>query len=155
MSTAIADAPTTSGPSDPVTEAFHGLMDHAERIKNDQPQRLSEAMSPGDTFAQGDIALIKIGDTLSPAQLEKLRKIEFRAKLVPGDTQGAQHCLASSRGITLFECKNGNPLRGPVILATEEFTVTHPEHGHLIVPPGAYASVFQRDHAEELRRVMD
>lgn len=123
---------------------------HAEKIKNDEHQQVGE-MSPGDTWAQGDVGIVrleKIPDGCKPMENPS-------SQLSPGTTQGSRHCLESLEGLRLFVLADPTPLDGPVIDAPQGMRVNHPEHGDVSFGPGVYGVIYQRQYAEELRRVQD
>lgn len=137
-------------------EALAAVRESAEKIKNNEPQRFPEAASHLDYFRQGDLyvtwldpELFNIEEELEPAD----GPIELQ--LAPGDTKGSRHILDSAEGVTIYKRKNSDALSGPVMRTTCERTITHPEHGHLICPPGLYSITYQRAFADELRRVND
>lgn len=132
-------------------ESFNRVKESAEAIKCDQPQRFPEAASVGDCWRQGDVYLTRLGEV--PHGCRKIDQPE--AQLAPGTTQGSRHVLDSLDGVTLYELDNATPLDGPVLETTCERTVTHPEHGDLVLPPGVYGVTYQRAYADELRRVAD
>lgn len=132
-------------------ETLKKIQASVESIKSDETQRFPEAASNGDCFRQGDIYL-EFRDSL-PDDLSKSKHVELQ--LAPGTTKGSRHCLDSADGVTMYAVKNGDALQGPVIQTTKERTVTHPEHGNVILPPGIYNITYQRAYAEELRRVAD
>lgn len=123
---------------------------HAETIKNDQHQQAGE-MSPGDAWAQGDIGIVRLPQV--PQDCTRVEKPE--AQLAPGTTQGSRHCLESLDGLTVYSLSKPGPLEGPVIDAPNGMRVNHPEHGDVSFGPGVYGVVYQRQYAEELRRVED
>ena len=47
-----------------------------------------------------------------------------------------------------------DPLLGPVIVADEAFTLTHPEHAHHRLPAGIYQVGYQLDVSEQERRAV-
>lgn len=123
----------------------------AESIKCDEPQRFSEAASAGDVFRQGDIYIEKLERV--PAGAVRIEKPE--AQLAPGTTQGSRHVLDSLEGVTMSRLATPNALDGPILDLATERTITHPEHGNVILPPGCYRITYQRAFADELRRVAD
>lgn len=132
-------------------EVLQKIQASVESIKSKETQRFPEAASDGDCFRQGDI-YITFFESL-PSDLTKLKHALLQ--LAPGTTKGSRHCLDSASGVKIHETKNGNALQGPVIQTTKERTITHPEHGNVILPPGIYSITYQRAYAEELRRVAD
>lgn len=122
-----------------------------ESICNDEPQRFSEAASVGDIARQGDLYIEKLAGIPTGAVIEQ----NPSAKLAPGTTQGSRHILDSLDGVTLYRLQEPNELQGPILNLATERTITHPEHGDVILPPGIYGVTYQRAFADELRRVAD
>lgn len=132
-------------------ETLKKIQQSVETIKSDETQRFPEAASNGDCFRQGDV-YIEFCDSL-PSGLKKMKQVQLQ--LAPGTTKGSRHCLDSADGVKMFTVNNGSELQGPVIKTKKERTVTHPEHGNVILPPGIYNITYQRAYAEELKRVAD
>lgn len=124
----------------------------AKVIRESKPKPVSYAtMAPGDFHRQGDVYFVALAGV--PADCVPT---EARAQLVQGATQGARHCLRTTRGVEFFERKNATALDGPVLRSALPMTVDHPEHGTATFPPGATIGVhYQRQYAEEMRRVAD
>lgn len=125
------------------------IQKHAESIKNDETHELT-VMSVGDAWAQGDVlitCLESVPDGCEPIKSER--------QLAPGTTQGSRHCIVDLAGVEMFRMKDATPLDGPVFRSGGKVEIDHPEHGNLIVPPGTYGVTYQRQYAEELRRVQD
>jgi hypothetical protein len=130
-------------------KTFEQIKAHAESIKNDEPQALV-APSHKDAWAQGDLGIVCL-ETM-PKDVEV---VEAKAQLAIGNTQGSRHCLVSLQGVTMYRSKSAGPLDGPIFEAKQGCEIDHPEHGNLILPEGIYATVYQRQYAEDLRRVRD
>lgn len=133
------------------TKVLERIQSDHENIKNDEAQRFPEAATVGDSVRQGDI-YITVASAV-PGNAKKSTQPQLQ--LAPGTTQGSRHCLDSLDGVTVYELTNPTVLEGPVLQTTKERTVTHPEHGDWILPPGVYSITYQRAYAEELRRVAD
>lgn len=125
----------------------------AEQIKSDRLQRFPTAGSVGDTVRQGDVYItllksVPCGSTI----IDKPSR-----QLAPGTTQGSRHCIKSLRGVTLYSISNATVYDGPVISSAKAITITHPEHGNWLLPPGCYAISYQRTEDSEgrQRRVQD
>lgn len=131
-------------------KSYRSVRQRAEEIRNDA-DHVVETMSPGDAWAQGDIAIVCL--EALPDDLEKIENPS--AQLAPGTTQGSRHCVDDISRVTIFRRKNADVLTGPIIDAPEGIRVTHPEHGDVSLPPGIYGIRYQRAYAEELRRVQD
>lgn len=143
------------------TKAFVQVQHDAEKIKNDETATVG-TMSLGDVVRQGDLYLIAI-----PC-LPATRKQHDGRQLAPGTTQGSRHVALTGE---IFDCsveevilliRSALPealvhpaLIGPCVLGAVAIELDHPEHGNRILPPGAYAVVYQRQFTEEARRVLD
>ena len=136
-----------------IQQTISDIQTTAEEIRNDAEQRFPDAASPGDCWRQGDVYITLLGEV--PIGMTK--PINPTCQIVPGVTQGSRHCLDSLDGVTVYTIPNAGPLDGPVLECREERTITHPEHGNVVLPPGVYGIHYQRDlDAEELeRRVLD
>lgn len=130
-------------------QSLEKIRSTVERIKNSDTQTFPSAASHGDTFRQGDLYL-----TYLSKMPENVQPRKFDAQLAPGNTQGSRHILSHYR-VEMYSLVGGSALDGPILKVSDEVTVTHPEHGHVILPAGIYAVTYQLDHAEELRRVQD
>mgnify|MGYP001607330100 CR=1 FL=1 len=99
---------------------------------------------------QGDVYFARLAQVPQRAQ----RVLVNDGQLVPGHTQGSRHCVNPTE-VRLWGLPQATALQGPIIEAPGAFTVTHPEHGHLTFPGGVYAVTYQREYAQELRRIAD
>ncbi len=132
-------------------QSLEKIRSSVEQIKNNETQRFPSAASHGDAFRQGDLYITCLNEVPEGA---KLKPTDYNAQLAPGDTQGSRHCLSHSN-VKMYTLAAPTALEGPVLEVTEEVTVTHPEHGHVVLPEGIYGITYQRSYAEELRRVQD
>ena len=123
----------------------------SETIISDSAQRFPEAASDMDFFRQGDIYIWKREKTRGLVDCDK---IDTNLQLAPGSTKGSRHILDSGDGVTMYRV-GGDVLQGPLLVLTKERTITHPEHGNVILPPGCYEITYQLAYAEERRRVLD
>jgi hypothetical protein len=133
--------------------ALTTIQDHAEKIKNDATQRFPEAATPGDCWRQGDVYITLLDGV--PAGCEREKNPDMQ--LAPGTTQGSRHCLDSLKGVAVYRLPSPGMLDGPVIECRHERTITHPEHGDVVLPPGVYGITYQRnlDQDARERRVAD
>lgn len=135
-------------------EAMDQVRAQAEKIKSNAPHRFPAAASPGETHRQGDLYVtLLVG--LPP--MPTIQPTSPRRQLAVGNTQGSRHCLDSLSGVKCYEWSDATPFDGPILDISQERVIEHPEHGHLILPPGVYGVTYQRDlDAEEReRRVLD
>ncbi len=132
------------------TNVLKEVQSTAEKIRNDATQHFPEAASVGDCVRQGDIYI-----TLIQSVPDDAKPIKCAGQLAPGNTKGSRHCLDSSAGVKMYELAHARPLDGPVLELSQVRTVTHPEHGDWVLPCGVYQIEYQRDLADEERRVAD
>lgn len=134
------------------------------KVKPGQVERFSEAVVDGDLIRQGDLYLIvaERGNRFSWEKFlvdngyTKARKPS--AQLVPGNTEGAKHCLDSLNGVEVWLPRDWNEesLQGPFLRCKQERTVQHPVHGAVIIPAGmsilcAYQREFDKEQAKSHR----
>lgn len=110
--------------------------------------RFVDKMATGQFARQGDVYLLKI------SAVDNGLKETADRQLAPGITQGSRHTVEAK--VKVFEPKIPNQRRateggiaivGPQIECKEHFTVAHPEHADISLPPGSYQVLFQFDHA--------
>jgi hypothetical protein len=147
-------------------KALSKVQRRAERIRNDEIAVVG-TVSKGDVVRQGDLYLVALGAEMQIA----LRPTSDR-QLAPGSTQGSRHVLdgpcevfsASPADVLPLIVAALAPAKtelyaelvGPVFRTLGETTVTHPEHGDRVLPAGeCFAVVYQRQHAQQVRRTQD
>ena len=113
------------------------------------------SMKVGEFARQGDVYVERI------AKINADWKESPNRQLAPGTSPGSRHVV--THGPTLFVSPETNPrettrrgvrLLGPQIHAEKSFTVEHPEHAHLCLPPGDYQVSYQLDFNQQ-RAVRD
>lgn len=137
------------------TKAYEDVQAQAEAIRNNETQRVSAGAGAGDSFVQGDVYFTVL-ESLPPGCVPA--KLDADLQLAPGNTQGSRHRLDSLDGVAVMRLPDPSIFDGPVLVLTEERTVTHPEHGHVVLPANRiYAVSYQRDLDAEEReqRVLD
>lgn len=125
------------------------------KVKPGQPERFTAACTAGDVIAQGDLYLMVYEGSPPVDYVEVAKPTERDKQLVPGNTQGAKHCLDSLSGVKLYRPQNwrGDDLRGPLLVLSEERTVLHPTHGAVTIPAGmSVLCGYQREYDAELKR---
>lgn len=135
---------------------------HAKRIAGGkakvhpgQPHRISEAASVGDGVWQGDLGIEIVAKV--PADYVRVKNPKAsELQLVPGNTEGAKHCLDSCDGVVMHRPKgwpNAESLVGPCLTLTKERTILHPKHGNVTIPAGfTVLCRYQREYDAELKR---
>lgn len=134
-----------------ITDTIKKIEQSADALKNSEIR--SPELGELDYVRQGDLYIYRILDIPEGCTREKKPSMQ----LAPGDTQGSRHCLESLDGVKVFRLPNPNPLQGPIFELAAQNTITHPEHGHIVLRAGRYAVTFQRSFAKDmaLQRVAD
>jgi len=96
-------------------------------VQPGRPESFTRGCVAGDAIRQGDLYLV-IVDTV-PAHF--IRATDDSCQLVPGNTEGAKHCLDSLEGVTKWYPPNwsSESLEGPMLVLTKDRVVLHPTHG--------------------------
>lgn len=112
----------------------------SEKHSNDE--RFVRTIQKNQVVRQGDIYLLVV-----EANHSKGKKIKDR-QLAPGNTKGSRHIVEGKVKLyegNIVDDEFGSALTGPVIVADERFTVTHPEHADVSLPSGTYQVGYQAD----------
>lgn len=124
-----------------------------EEVRPGEPWAFNEAASVGDGVWQGDLGLELVGQIPEGYTEVKNPTVQDR-QLVPGNTQGARHCLSHSK-VRLFrpEQWGEESLLGPAFEVLEAVDVLHPTHGRITIPAGFVVLCrYQRVWDQEQRR---
>ena len=125
-----------------------------EKVQPGMPAAFTEAASAGDFGWQGDLKLIVVAAVPAGyAQVKQPKAID--RQLVPGNTEGAKHCLDSLEGVTLYRPQQWSEesLDGPCLVLTQERKILHPTHGHVTIPAGlTILCRYQREWDREQQR---
>lgn len=113
-----------------------------------QDTRHVEKIDVGQVVRQGDIYIHRVAATHGHGKELKTRQLAI------GETMGSRHIAeapcAVYAGITPPEWAP-RALLGPCIESEGRFTVGHPEHAHVSLPPGRYQVTHQLDAATQQR----
>lgn len=144
-----------------VAKQIEEIRQSAETMDAAKTETIGTA-SVGDVVRQGDLYLVCIADAETNPTKDR--------QLAPGTTQGSRHivkgrcvvgipdreAVASAVNAACRGAAIPTELVGPVIHCKGAVTITHPEHGHKVLPAGStWATVYQRAYGEEIRRVQD
>lgn len=116
--------------------------------KADATVRTIRTFPVGKHVRQGDVYLCRIEDGT------KVGKVRGSRQVAVGTTVGSRHIaegalkVYESMGFAQFEPE----FVGPVVVAEEPWTLTHPEHAHVKAPAGTFQCIYQREGS---RRVAD
>lgn len=127
------------------------------KVKPGQPERFTAAATENDCIVQGDLYIVVA--LKAPSGYVRINKPkDADRQLVPGNTQGAKHCLDSLAGVELWRPKNWTEesLEGPFLRLSQERTILHPTHGAVTIPAGMsvqchYQKEWDREQAKERR----
>jgi hypothetical protein len=125
----------------------------------DTKLRVCRRIEIGGAIHQGDVYLHCVPDAHPRGQELGTRQVAI------GTTVGSRH-IVEGAGVSVFagsrypdgfnEPKDIQPnaLLGPLVVANEAFTLTHPEHAHHRLPAGCYQVTYQADLIS-MRAVVD
>lgn len=120
--------------------------------------------SCGDVVRQGDLYLVCI-------ESMPVGKATDNRQLAPGNTQGSRHILSGD--VTIVTSVDYQSLKrvapesfakrdlesvlvGPAFSCNSDVEVTHPEHGHKVLPEGTvWQVIYQQALADVVRRAKD
>lgn len=134
-----------------VTTHVKGVLEFAESATSED--RYIEEMKVGQYVRQGDLYIQMV------ASADPAWKPTKNRQLALGATQGSRHTVADSITV-MANPKNGEVeilaegkfrCLGPQIVAETRFSVDHPEHGNMSLPPGCYQVGFQVDGRTQSR----
>lgn len=111
----------------------------------DAETRYVTAIAVGDHIRQGDVYIVRIADA-AHGEITQDRQI------APGTTLGSRHVVEGAATIYARRTTERDPAVGPMIVATETWRLTHPEHAHYVMPAGTYQVRYQVD--ERTRRAV-
>lgn len=145
--------------------AVQEIQEHVESQKGDpdvqpgQPARFTEACGPDDCIAQGDLNIFLMEDFEEvPSGYKLVEHLKERDKqLVPGNLEGARHILDSLKGVKMYRpvTWTEESLEGPILVLSEERTVTHPVHGPVtLLASRTFGFSYQREWAKERQRAV-
>lgn len=123
-----------------------------EKVKPGMEFRLTEAAAAGDGVWQGDLGLEVAAGRPPKGYVKTIRP---HLKLVPGQTDGAKHCLDSTDGVEMWVPTEWteDSLVGPFMRFSAERTITHPVHGPVVIPAGlSILCRYQREWDRELAK---
>lgn len=129
------------------TQVFETIQNEAATA--DDTMRFYRVHTIGHELRQGDVYLL-------PMEMPDLTNLKQTAdmQLAPGASKGSRHIMTGK--CRIFERESSDPLVGPAVIVDERCILTHPEHAHMSLPPGAYSARFQIDlQREERARVAD
>ena len=124
-----------------------------EAIDNAATVRIEETtLDVGQFYTQGDLALRKLSEVPADAVLVE----NPICQVAEGTTKGARHIWDSLDGVTVYRRPNADALTGSIYVLAQERTLTHPDHGDHVYHAGFIGeAIFQRQMAEELKRIVD
>jgi hypothetical protein len=104
-----------------------------------------------EIYRQGDVLIVSVKEV--PANLDPVERENGRVVLAHGEVTGHAHVI-TGEGAALFL----DPKLMAVFMTVRGAPVAleHQEHDPIVIPPGAYRVIRQREYApEEIRNVTD
>lgn len=135
------------------TSVIKEILRHGQQFANDQA--VNPTIADNDRpSAQGDINIWKVESLEDLGEVEPTEPVH---QLAPGTSRGSRHCLdpQSVANAKFYRRAGANQLQGPIWVNETQTLVTHPEHGDQLLDPGTYFVTYQRQYAEDLRRMLD
>lgn len=124
------------------SETLAQIDQFAFRSNNEVRVVPKKAFKVGKTIRQGDLYVTRLSDKTTP--IDGCKVFPGETQLIPGNTKGSRH-VAHGNIKVYFKTQNVSFTEGPMIIASEDFTITHPEHAHFKLPKGTYQVNYQTD----------
>jgi hypothetical protein len=134
------------------------------------PYQLAEGNSKGSRHCLASGNGVTIYEPVGPDSEECLRTIAAQYPTLAGAHLGALQRMIrdaeweirrknnnANTNLSLEEAIRMLEFAGPILVLTEPNTITHPEHGDWLMPPGSYRITYQRTVARDntITRVID
>lgn len=137
----------------------HALVERDAQRAKPEVRDVRATLRAGKAVRQGDVYLVRLDD--SQIGVAKRATPMKTMQIVDGTSSGSRHVVTgraslyeADPAVKLATCIRPDALLGPLVVATEECVVTHPEHAHVRIPAGVYQTVHQLDAATR-QRVQD
>lgn len=112
-------------------------------------------------FRQGDV-LVQVIDKL-PSKLQEAKEAENRIVLQYGEVTGHAHAIHNTKGVTAFlePGEDATLVRGMetgrrgFLQVKEKSNLTHEEHSAIVLEPGNYEVIRQRQYTPEALRFVN
>ena len=145
MSQEVLDSIKAQG----VAAVVQHISEFGHKANSDVRVISAEQMTVGKSIRQGDIYITRLKD--APKGVVPLAPTsESGYQLAPGNTKGSRHCV-SSTNVKAFTLEKPGITDGPVIVASDRFSLTHPEHAWFDLPAGTYQVTYQLDFVRQQR----
>lgn len=103
----------------------------------------------GEVYRQGDVLIVPV-DSI-PAGCKPVKRDNGRVILAYGEVTGHAHAILDE-GVSQIELKEGERY----LNAPDGATITHEEHGTIVLPEGVFLIQRQKEYSpEEVRNVAD
>lgn len=111
---------------------------------SDAETRTIHRIEIGQHVRQGDLYVIRIKDCPTKGEISD-------RQLAPGSTQGSRHVAEGD--VTIYRVESRDVAIGPIVFASAQWRLAHPEHAHMVLPAGTYQIRYQVDeHAQQVVR---
>jgi hypothetical protein len=125
----------------------------------DTTTRIARRMEIGTMIHQGDIYVCRVADDHPHGEPWGSRQVAVGQQIgarhvATGDSIEVFAGVDAKAQLPLFTDEQRRECRGPVVVAKEQWTLTHPEHAHHVLPAGTYQVTYQWDETT-MQRVVD
>ena len=137
-----------------------GAVKQVETAKPEIDVRVIRRIKIGHAVQQGDVYCHRVADDFPRGEQIGADSVQIAL----GSGNGARHMAEGAvkvyNGVRLPDTvkapMNVQPMEicGPVVVASDTWNLTHPEHPHHCLPAGTYQTTYQYD-AQTMRRVQD
>lgn len=135
---------------------MHAQIEKIAKAKPDRNLRINRRNDVGSVpVHQGDVYLHRVADDHPRGDKLGTRQVAV------GTTVGSRHIVEGDvevfagkklpPGVKVPSWTTERDLLGPVVVAKEAFTLTHPEHAHHRLPAGTYQVTYQADYTTRSR----
>ncbi len=113
-------------------------------------------------YRQGDVLLTQVDSLPEKTQVidPKTQQVPGMLTLAYGEATGHHHSIVKDKNVALLETVTENDAEAKEIflnvMAEKGATLTHQEHGAIVLPKGGFKVTIQREHEPEaIRNVVD
>jgi hypothetical protein len=126
----------------------------------DPEVRVVRRIEVGQAIQQGDVYLHRVADDHPRGKQVGIESVQIALGTGSGARHVAEGAVRVYAGTTLPPGVSApanvgdREICGPMVIADEPWTLTHPEHPHHRLPAGSYQTTYQYD-SQTMRRVQD
>ncbi|MGD0656359.1 MAG: hypothetical protein ABSA16_18655 [Thermoguttaceae bacterium] len=133
---------------------------HVEAAKPEIDIRVIRRIEIGHAIQQGDVYLHRVPDNFPHGEQIGAESVQVALGTGNGARHMAEGAVKVYKGVRLPDTVRAplnvqpHEVTGPVVVASDTWNLTHPEHPHHCLPAGTYQVTYQYDPMT-MRRVQD